>query len=626
MSDAAVRGPALADERTLQVLDFDAIRRLVAHETMTDRGTARARAIAPARELAAIRDEQSATSEMRTIVAHDGFGLPRVTDTGDAIARAARGSVLGAEDLHEIAIAAAAADAAVRRVRAADAPVLKARCTGAVSLQGVAGRIDHAIGERGEVLDRASPALARIRRSVVVAHEQARDRCQAILRSSSFAKAVQEPIVTTRAGRFVIPIKADFAGAVPGVVHDTSSSGQTLFVEPLAALDANNRVRTLRVEEEREIERILAELSGVVGGAAGGLEMGLEILAEFDLSLARARVAEKMDAVAPVVAGGPAIDVRFGRHPLLGERAVAQSLVLDDETRFIVISGPNMGGKTVTLKMVGLFVVMTYCGLHLPAAEGTTVGAFDRVFAEIGDEQSIVENASTFSAHLGRLRHISANAGDRSLVLIDEIASGTEPASSAALATAFLEYLMATGAHGIVTTHATELKLFAHETSGFRNASVRFDAGTYAPTYELEVGIPGQSLAFALARTMGLDPAIVERSEALLSNSQRDYEARADRTGGDPLEFGRRTRRAGARTRARRQTAGERARPRRGARARTAHDGVAGRRTARARAARVHERTRAPGARARDRAAAGYASRKPRCSGASRPTSVATSD
>jgi DNA mismatch repair protein MutS2 len=524
VSDAAERGPALADERTLQVLDFDAIRRLVAHETMTDRGTARAHTMAPARELAAIRDEQAATSEMRAIAAHDGFALTRVVDTGEAIARAARGSVLGAEDLHEVAIAAAAADAAVRRVRAAEAPVLKARCAAAVPLQGVAGRIDHAIGERGEVLDRASPALARIRRSVVAAHEQARDRCQAILRSSAFAKAVQEPIVTTRGGRFVIPVKADFAGAVPGVVHDTSSSGQTLFVEPLAALDANNRVRTLRVEEEREIERILAELSGVVGSAAGGLETGLEILADFDLSLARARVAGKMDAVAPVVAEGSTMVVRSGRHPLLGERAVAQSLVLDEETRFIVISGPNMGGKTVTLKMVGLFVVMTYCGLHLPAAEGTVVGTFDRVFAEIGDEQSIAENTSTFSAHLRRLRQISAGAGDRSLVLIDEIASGTEPASSAALAMAFLEYLLASGVHGIVTTHATELKLFAHDTDGFRNASVRFDANTYAPTYELEVGIPGQSLAFALARTMGLEGSIVERSEALLSTSQRDYE------------------------------------------------------------------------------------------------------
>ncbi len=398
---------------------------------MTDRGTAHGRGrYAPARDARrAIRDEQSATSEMRTIVAHDGFGLPRVTDTGDAIARAARGSVLGAEDLptkDAIRGAMAAADAAVRRVRAADAPVLKARCTGAVSLQGVAGRIDHAIGERGEVLDRASPALARIRRSVVAAHEQARDRCQAILRSSAFAKAVQEPIVTTRGGRFVIPVKADFAGAVPGVVHDTSSSGQTLFVEPLAALDANNRVRTLRVEEEREIERILAELSGVVGSAAGGLEMGLEILAEFDLSLARARVAEKMDAVAPVVAGGPAIDVRFGRHPLLGERAVAQSLVLDDETRFIVISGPNMGGKTVTLedgRTVRRHDILRACYLRgrwraRPSARFDRVFARDRRRAARGSPKTPRRSPRTWAGYA-----TSARTRRRSLrwVLIDEI-------------------------------------------------------------------------------------------------------------------------------------------------------------------------------------------------------------
>ncbi len=524
MSAATEGGLQLADERTLDALDFDAIRDLIAHETMTDRATARARALAPASELAAIRDEQLATSEMRTIVAHDGFALPRVVETDAALARAARGSVLSSADLRAVSVAAAAADAAVRRIRASEATVLKGRCAHAAPMNALIGRIDHAIGDRDDVLDRASPALARIRRSVTAAHEQARDRCQAILRSASFSKAVQEPIVTTRAGRFVIPIKAEFAGTVPGVVHDTSSSGQTLFVEPLAALEVNNRVRTLKVEEEREVERILAELSGLVGAAAADLSVDLDILAGLDLTLARARVADRMDAVAPIVAEGAVIDVRSGRHPLLGDRAVAQSLVLDDETRFIIISGPNMGGKTVTLKMVGLFAIMTYCGMHLPAHEGTVIGLFDRVWAEIGDEQSIAENTSTFSAHLKRLREITAGADSRSLVLVDEIGSGTEPASSAALAVALLEYLVAHGVHGIVTTHATELKLFAHGAAGFRNASVRFDATSYAPTYELEVGIPGQSLAFALARTLGLDRSIVERSEALLSSSQRDYD------------------------------------------------------------------------------------------------------
>jgi DNA mismatch repair protein MutS2 len=517
-------GAALADERTLDVLDFAAVRGLVARETMTDRATAHAASLLPARDLTRIREEQAATSEMRTIVAADGFALPRVVETRDAVLRAARSAPLSAEELRAVAIAIAAAEAAVRRVRQSEAPVLRARCADAASLSSIVSRVDHAIGDRGEVLDRASPALGRIRRGVAHAHDEARDRCQAILRSPAFSKAVQEPIVTTRAGRFVIPVKADFAGSVPGVVHDTSASGQTVFMEPLAALELNNKVRTLRIEEEREVARILAELSSLVGASADAIESNVEILAGLDLALARARVADRMAAVAPVVDEAATIDVRGGRHPLLGDRAVPQSLMLDDGVRFIVISGPNMGGKTVALKMVGLFVVMAYCGMHVPAVEGTTIGFFSRLWADIGDEQSIAENTSTFSAHLQRLREIVDAADQRSLVLVDEIASGTEPAAGAALAIALLERLLASGARGVVTTHATELKLFAHATPGVQNASVRFDASSYAPTYELDLGAPGQSLAFALARTLGLEPSVVARAEALLSSSERDYD------------------------------------------------------------------------------------------------------
>ena len=514
----------LTDERSLDVLDFGAIRTLVARQTMSDRAAARARELTPTTDLLVVRAEQAATREMRSIAAEASFALPRVTETGPALARAERGSPLGAEELREVGIALAAADAAVRRVRSARAPELVRRTAAARPLLEIAAAIDRAVGERGEVLDRASPALARLRRNATLAQDEARERCQAILRAPRFAKAIQESIVTTREGRFVIPVKAEFAGAVPGVVHDTSSSGHTLFVEPLDALDVNNRLRTLRIEEEREVARILAELSALVGRHAGQAETNLEILAGIDLVLARARVAEAMDAVSPRVVDASRIDIREGRHPLLGRRAVPQSLVLDDATRFIVISGPNMGGKTVALKMLGLFVAMTYCGLQIPAAEGATIGAFEDLGCDIGDEQSIVENASTFSAHLRRMRAIVERAGPRSLVLVDEIAGGTEPAAGAALAIALLENLLASGAHGVVTTHATELKLFAHATPGIRNASVRFDPQTYAPTYELDLGAPGQSLAFPLARSLGLSVPLVERAEELLERSERDYD------------------------------------------------------------------------------------------------------
>ncbi len=513
-----------ADERSLEVLDFFAIRELLARHTMTDRGTAAALALVPHANLAVVRLEQAATLEMREIASDAAFALPRSHDVGEAVERAARGGTLAAEELRDIGIALAAADAAVRRIRGSDAHELQARCAASQPLPEVAAAIDRAIGERGEILDRASPALARMRRSAAHAQDEARERCAAILRSPRYARAVQDAIVTMREGRFVIPIKAEFAGAVPGVVHDTSSTGHTLFIEPLDALDVNNRLRTLRIEEEHEIARILAELSSFVGSKAERAQKNLGILADIDLILARVRLAQEMDAVPPVVVDEPHADIRIGRHPLLGERSVPQSLALDDDVRFIVISGPNMGGKTVALKLLGLFVAMTYCGMQLPAAQGTTIGGFDYLGCDIGDEQSIAQNASTFSAHLRRLRTLVEAAGPKSLVLIDEIGSGTEPASSASLAIALVEHLLAKGGHGIVTTHSTEVKLFAHATLHVQNASVRFDARTYQPTYELDLGSPGQSLAFPLARTLGLDPVIVARAETLLSENERDYD------------------------------------------------------------------------------------------------------
>jgi len=527
--DAPVDEPQpreFADERSLGVLDFDAVRQMVARQCLTDAAAAGARELLPAFDLAGVRAAQRATTEMRAIVRDAPFALARVADVSPAIARAARGAALGPQELRETGIALSAADAVVRRVRgsAGLAPSLVQRALPARPLPEILAAIDRAIGERGEVLDRASPALARIRRGIVTAGDEARDRVQAILRAPAYAKAIQDAIVTVRDGRFVIPVKSEFSGLVQGVVHDTSSTGHTLFVEPLVALEANNRVRTLRLDEEREVRRILLELSQRLGAVAEQASVNLEILAEFDLALARVRVAEAMRATPPAIVDAPHVRIRLGRHPLLGDRAVPQSFELDDDVRFIVISGPNMGGKTVALKMLGLFVTMAYCGMHLPAGDGTVVGGFDHLGCDIGDEQSIAENASTFSAHLRRLRTLVEGAGPRSLVLVDEIASGTEPGASAALATATLEFLLARGARGVVTTHATELKLYANDASGLQNASVRFDAETYVPTYELDLGSPGQSLAFPLARALGLPPAIVARAESLQSTSDRDYD------------------------------------------------------------------------------------------------------
>ena len=509
--------------RTCEVLDWAAIRERLAAQTHSDRGGSWARALLPAGDFAAATTAQEETTEMRALLG-EGFSLERVLETREATETARRGAVVAALDLRAIAHGAAACAAAVRRVREAGGERLRAVCSEFVSLAHVAARVEDAIGERGEVLDRASPELARLRRGIAAAGSEARDRTTAIARSQRYRAMLQDDVVTVREGRFVVPVKAEFAGAFKGIVHDSSASGQTFFVEPLEALEANNRLRSLRVQEEHEVARILAELSALIGTNADVLELDAEIYARLDLIAARARLAENMRCVQPVLEGEAVLAVVEGRHPLLDSRAIPQSLRLDDETRMLVISGPNMGGKTVTLKMAGLFVLMAYAGMHVPAAAGSAIGRFERIFADIGDEQSIAQNASTFSQHLRRYGEILAGARRHTLVLLDEIGGGTEPSAGAALAIALLERFLASGALTIATTHAGELKLFGHSQPYVRNASVRFDPETYVPTYQLEIGAPGQSLAFPLARSMQIEPGVVDRAEQILSTNERDYD------------------------------------------------------------------------------------------------------
>jgi DNA mismatch repair protein MutS2 len=525
-----MNGSELADARTLETLDYASVRDRVVAQTRTQRGRGFAEELRPFVDFERIKREQAATQIVRQLIAAADLHVAPAIDTGELTQRASIGTSLSATELRAVGDAIAAAAAAYNKTRDASLPqdegaVLETITSGYAPLKEVQHAITDAIDERGVVLERASHALGRIRKNIQTAQSEARDRVSALLRSAKYSKAIQDAVVTIREGRFVIPIKAEFGGEVPGIVHDTSSSGQTLFIEPLAALDANNRLRTLRLEEEREIARILHELSRQVGAHADQIERNVEMLAHIDLLVAKARVGDAMDARIPELDESAAVCIHEGRHPLLADRAVPQSLALSDETRLIVISGPNMGGKTVALKMVGLFVAMTYSGMQIPAADGSRIGRFTRVFADIGDEQSIAENTSTFSAHLRRMRQIIAEADDRSLVLVDEIGGGTEPTSGAALAVAMLERLLDVHACGVVTTHATELKLFAHQTQGVANASVRFDPQTFAPTYHLDVGTPGQSLAFALARSQGIPHEIIDRAESLLGTRERDYES-----------------------------------------------------------------------------------------------------
>lgn len=512
----------LADPRTLEALDFAAVRERVVAATRTQRGKSHAIELLPATDFEAVRREQRRTDAVRSLIAASDFRVMPAIETAPFTEAAQVGRTLPSTDLRAIGDAIAAAAATHRAVHEHDELADVAR--GYTPMRELGRSILDAIDERGSVLDRASPALGRIRRSLAQAHAEARDRLGSMLSSAKYAKAIQDRIVTIRNGRFVIPIKTEFAGSIPSIVHDTSASGQTLFVEPLAALEANNRVRTLQIDEEREVARILETLSRDVGAYAAQIDANVEMLAQIDLLAAKAELALRADCVVPELSDDPLLAIERGRHPLLGDRAVPQSLQIDEATRLLVVSGPNMGGKTVALKMAGLFVAMAYCGMQLPAA-AVRVGRFDRVLADIGDEQSLVENASTFSAHLARMREMLAGADARTLVIVDEIGGGTEPSAGAALAIAMLERLLRCGARAIVSTHSVELKLFAHATPAVANASVRFDPTTFAPTFELDVGTPGQSLAFPLAARMGIDPQIVARAESLLEGRERDYEA-----------------------------------------------------------------------------------------------------
>ena len=515
----------IGDFRTLETLDFASVRERVAAATATQRGRAYAEELGPIADFSFVRREQAATNAVRGLIAASDLHVLPAREIEPALNRASAAATLSATELREIGDALASAAFAFNKVREDESGALDHLTRLYASLKTLQEAIVDAIDERGIVLERASPALGRIRRSIHNAQAEARDRVTALLRSAKYANAIQDSVVTIREGRFVVPIKAEFSGEVPGIVHDTSSSGQTLFIEPIAALEANNRVRTLRIEEEREIARILQELSRLAGAHAAQANANLEMLAQIDLLAAKARVAQGMEAHPAVLEDDAVLCIEHGRHPLLGERAIPQSLELSAQERLVVISGPNMGGKTVALKMVGLFVVMTYAGMQIPAAEGSRIGRFTRIFTDIGDEQSIAENASTFSAHLGRMREIFEHADERSLILVDEIGGGTEPASGAALAVAMLQRLLELGACGVVTTHSTELKLFAHQTERVVNASVRFDPKTFAPTYQLDVGMPGQSLAFPLAQAMGIPREIIDRAESLLGSRERDYES-----------------------------------------------------------------------------------------------------
>ena len=513
----------------LTTLEFDRVRENLQRHCQFSLTVERAGELGPSADPGTVRYLLDVTGEAYALIEeHSAFGVRGARDIRRHLQRAMLGGMLQPSDLLEVLDTIAAARTTRRTfLRIEDAaerfPSIDEFVGFIVELPGLEADLQRSISERGDVLDSASDKLRTIRQELRSAHARLVERINRYIQGSQYSAAIQDPIVTQRDGRYVIPVRADRRGQVPGVVHDTSASGQTLFLEPMEVVALNNRWRELQSAERHEIERILTVLSNRIGDEEDTLSRTLDALAAIDLALAKARYASGIRASRPVIVDhasehGRRIALRRARHPLLDQATVVPiDLVLGDGFRVLVITGPNTGGKTVALKTVGLMALMAQSGLFVPADEGSELCVFDGIFADIGDEQSIEQSLSTFSSHMVRVIAMLRDVSSNSLVLLDEMGAGTDPEEGAALARALIEDLLEKGCLAVATTHYSELKAFAYTTAGTENGSVEFDLATLSPTYRLVVGVPGQSNALAIASRLGMPDRVIERARSFLS-------------------------------------------------------------------------------------------------------------
>ena len=475
-------------------------------------------------EVELLLQQTSAASDLCARKGNPVFG--DVTDVSASLERAERGGVLQPKELLRIAGILRCARTTQGYVSEDDVKtVLDSLFRALTPNKYLEDKIFGAILSEEEIADTASTALADIRRHMRIQSGKIRDSLQKVISSPAYSKFLREPIITIRQGRYVVPVKSECKNDVPGLVHDVSATGSTYFVEPMSAVNANNALRELELKEKKEIERILAELSAEAAGYREAINLDYQMLVQLDVIFAKAKLAYQMRAGAPIMNDQGRVELRKARHPLIDRKTVVPITVrLGSDFDTMIITGPNTGGKTVTLKTIGLLTLMAECGLHIPAGDGSELSTFDAILADIGDEQSIAQSLSTFSSHMRTIVDVVAQCDDRTLVLFDELGAGTDPAEGAALATAIIEFCRKMGSHVVATTHYAELKLYAMRTKGVINASCEFDVETLRPTYKLLIGIPGKSNAFAISRKLGLAEEILKEADDLVDKSDKDFE------------------------------------------------------------------------------------------------------
>ncbi|MGI6539978.1 MAG: endonuclease MutS2 [Bacillota bacterium] len=515
------------DDRSLRVLEYYKVRDMLEQCASCELGRERIRQLAPITNLAMIEEAQRGTSEARSLL-DMGKQIPfgGVRDVRSSVERADRGATLSCDELLDI-LSTLSASRSLKKILGSlgpEYPVLADAAADIGTFGDLEQAISRAISESGEVMDSASSALRSIRSKIRSLNAKVRDNLDSMVRSPQWSRLLQDPIVSIRNGRFVVPVRAEMRSQVPGIVHDQSASGATVFVEPMPVVELNNELRQAISQEEAEVERVLSELSAKVGSQCEQLRLTLDAIGNIDFIMAKGRLSQRMGASVPQLNDMGHINLIAARHPLLKGDVVPIDAYLGQTFTTLVITGPNTGGKTVTLKTIGLITLMAQSGLHIPAEPGSDVAVFSKVFADIGDEQSIEQSLSTFSSHMTHIVAIMSMVDHDSLVLLDELGAGTDPQEGAALAMAILETLHLTGARTVATTHYSELKIFAHTTEGLSNASVEFDVETLCPTYRLSIGVPGASNAFAIAERLGLPEEVLDRARSLVGTGGQRME------------------------------------------------------------------------------------------------------